>query len=205
MNTQVPVTTFDKAKMVNHFFNWLIHSKVIPGLIEANESKLASKFESVTVESNPVDYYYDLTLDLALALALALDLDLDLDRALDRARDLARAYVDALIAAYIYAGGNVESIHIPMVDTAVLTAIRMNGNKLEMSDFHLCSTTHCRFGWMDMIAPGGMELESAVGAWWAGAMIYRVSKPDSEIPDAYCSNEEAMEDIEARAALETAA
>ena len=66
-----------------------------------------------------------------------------------------------------------------------------------MKDWHTCETTHCRAGWVVTLAgEGGRALEWAYGTPAAAAIIYMASDPDLEkIPDFYCDNETALEDM----------
>jgi hypothetical protein len=71
-----------------------------------------------------------------------------------------------------------------------------------MSDWHICETTHCRAGWAITLAgQAGLILQYIYGASAAGAMIYAASYPELPVPDFYCSDEEAMADMKARAVL----
>jgi len=70
-------------------------------------------------------------------------------------------------------------------------------NALDMSDWHTCNTTHCRAGWVVHLAgEAGKVLEWVHGTPAAAAIIYMLSDPELErIPDFYCTNEEALEDM----------
>jgi hypothetical protein len=91
---------------------------------------------------------------------------------------------------------------IPALDTKILAAIK-DGGKLEMSAWHKCKTTHCRAGWAITLAgDAGHKLEAKFGSAAAGALIYAKSYPDKPIPNFYAENNEALADIQARAATD---
>ncbi len=82
----------------------------------------------------------------------------------------------------------------------MLAACDMPG-ALNMRTWHLCETTHCRAGWAIALAgKDGADLESKVGPAVAGALIYAVST-GRKVPNFYATNEEALADIRACAAL----
>jgi hypothetical protein len=66
-----------------------------------------------------------------------------------------------------------------------------------MGNWHTCDTTHCRAGWVVALAgEGGRALEWAYGTPSAAALIYMASDPSLErIPDFYCGNVDALEDM----------
>jgi len=68
---------------------------------------------------------------------------------------------------------------------------------LDMSAWHTCGTTHCRAGWVVTLAgEAGAAMEFCMGTPAAAALIYLKSDPKIEkIPDFYCENEEALEDM----------
>ena len=70
-------------------------------------------------------------------------------------------------------------------------------NALDMDDWHTCETTHCRAGWVTHLAgDAGRVLEWQVGTPAAAAIIYMISDPELErIPDFYCTNEVALENM----------
>ncbi|QEE24493.1 pentapeptide repeat-containing protein [Rhodanobacter glycinis] len=78
---------------------------------------------------------------------------------------------------------------------------------LNMSQWHTCETTHCRAGWVIALAgEGGRALEFACGTPTAAAMIYVASDPDlKRIPDFYCGNDAALDDMRRLAEAEQAA
>jgi hypothetical protein len=74
-----------------------------------------------------------------------------------------------------------------------------------MTDWHSgCGTKHCRAGWVITLAgKEGRELEEKIGTPAAAYVIYRSSDTDIKaMPDFYCSDREAMEDIIAYAERE---
>ena len=95
---------------------------------------------------------------------------------------------------------------IENLDGKILAAIEAGG-KLNMSSWHgpenhWCGTTHCRAGWaIHEAGELGKKLQDAVGPEVAGALIYNDAYPDLPIPDFYCENKEALDDIRKRAAL----
>jgi hypothetical protein len=88
----------------------------------------------------------------------------------------------------------------------VLEAVSCNGNKLEMSNWHICETTHCRAGWVVFLAgDAGRELERITSTEFAAKQIYKASSPIRVSPNQFfASNERAMEDIIRCAELEKA-
>jgi len=86
----------------------------------------------------------------------------------------------------------IENIH-----QKVLEAIQDNGNKLEMSTWHSCETTHCRGGWVVHLAgKEGKELEEKTSTQFAAMMIYKASSKIRVFPPKFFeTNERAMEDI----------
>ena len=70
-------------------------------------------------------------------------------------------------------------------------------NALEMGSWHTCETTHCRAGWVVVLAgKEGKELESNTSTLFAAQQIYRKSSPIQVLHTKfYQTNEKAMEDI----------
>lgn len=84
---------------------------------------------------------------------------------------------------------------IPDIHKRVYEAASQPG-ALDMSEWHTCSTTHCRAGWVTHLAPGGTDLEIELGTDAAAALIYLASDPDLErIPSWYETNEKALQDM----------
>ena len=78
---------------------------------------------------------------------------------------------------------------------------------LNMSNWHTCDTTHCRAGWVVALAgDGGRALEYLLGTSAAASIIYMASDPGLEkIPDFYCGNQDAMDDMKRLSDAESAA
>jgi hypothetical protein len=70
-----------------------------------------------------------------------------------------------------------------------------------------CGTTHCRAGWVIHLAgDGGRALEYVMGTPAAAAVIYMASDPTLEkVPDFYCGNDAALDDMKRLAEAEAAA
>ncbi|MDF2382452.1 pentapeptide repeat-containing protein [Nostoc ellipsosporum NOK] len=75
---------------------------------------------------------------------------------------------------------------------------------LDMGDWHVCETTHCRAGWVTFLAGDeGKALEQRMGTAAAASLIYLASDPSlDKFPDFYCSNGAALEDMKRLADLE---
>jgi hypothetical protein len=97
-------------------------------------------------------------------------------------------------------------VKIPNIHSAVYGAAS-KPQALDMGHWHTCETTHCRAGWVVALAgEGGRALEWAYGTPAAAAMIYMASDPKLErVPDFYCSNQEALDDMRRLAEAEAAA
>ena len=95
----------------------------------------------------------------------------------------------------------IENIH-----QAVYNAASTEG-ALNMGDWHTCETTHCRAGWVVMLAGDeGRDLEERIGTPAAASLIYLASDPAiRKFPDFYCDNETALADMKERAELEQSA
>ena len=81
---------------------------------------------------------------------------------------------------------------------------------LNMGSWHqdgYCGTTHCRAGWVCVLAgPGGKVLEGVYGAAAAAALIYQASDPKLErVPSWYATNSEARDDMKRLAEAEAVA
>ena len=112
-------------------------------------------------------------------------------------------------------GANLEGVNLEGVnleDGPVIENIHQKvheavkgGKALDMGNWHNdCGTKHCRAGWVVTLAgKEGRELEEKIGTPAAAYVIYRSSDPGIKVmPDFYCSDEEAMEDIVACAERE---
>ena len=73
-----------------------------------------------------------------------------------------------------------------------------------MSSWHTCATTHCRAGWVIVLAgKEGADLEKRFGSAFAASLIYRESSPIKVgINEFYKSNEEALKSMRAAAEAE---
>jgi uncharacterized protein YjbI with pentapeptide repeats len=142
---------------------------------------------------------------IGLAVRKALESDAYLGGADLRDADLRDAYLggadlrDAdLRDAYL---GGAYIFKIKNIDAAILAAIEAPGNKLRMSSWHTCGTTHCRAGWaIHLAGDAGYKLEKVVGSAAAGALIYAASRPDKPVPDFLASDADALADLRACAA-----
>jgi hypothetical protein len=85
----------------------------------------------------------------------------------------------------------VDNIH-----SRVLEAVSKEG-ALEMNHWHSCGTTHCRGGWVVVLAgEAGKQLEDQTSSEFAAMAIYNKSSPIKVSPVRfYESNELAMADI----------
>ena len=88
----------------------------------------------------------------------------------------------------------IENIH-----QRVLEAASQDG-ALDMATWHrngYCGTTHCRAGWVVVLAgDGGRVLEGVYGTGAAAALIYQASDPQFErIPNWIASNTDALADM----------
>jgi uncharacterized protein YjbI with pentapeptide repeats len=106
---------------------------------------------------------------------------------------------------------------IPNIDAAILAAIEANKakgtNGLDMGSWHgkegvdetnWCGTTHCRAGYAVCLAgKEGFDLEKQYGTPMTATLLYMKSTPDAALPSFYCTDDEAMADIRARAAAQT--
>lgn len=110
-------------------------------------------------------------------------------------------------------------VEIPVVeniDRAILAAIAIEGNGLNVDRFHTSKTVHSRAGWAVVLAganprhphpcPRGSNwacswLECQVGTHAAAALIYAKSRPDMPVPDWFASHEATMADLRACAGV----
>ena len=71
-----------------------------------------------------------------------------------------------------------------------------------MGNWHTCQTTHCRAGWVVTLAgEAGAALEKWHGPELAAMLIYRESGAPINPARFYDSNEDALKDMKARAAV----
>tara|TARA_R110002020_G_scaffold154258_4_gene333841 strand:- start:52 stop:333 length:282 start_codon:yes stop_codon:yes gene_type:complete len=87
-----------------------------------------------------------------------------------------------------------------------LDTVEESENSLEMDDWHTCDTTHCRAGWIVVLAgEKGKELEKKTSTCFAAMQIYKESSEIKVPPKKFfATNEESMEDIKRCAELELA-
>ena len=69
-----------------------------------------------------------------------------------------------------------------------------------------CGTTHCRAGWVVVLAgEEGKALEDRIGTAAAASLIYLASDPTlDKFPSFYCGDGEALADMKRLAELEAA-
>ena len=166
--------------------------------------KIVSRWDanSVLYEATPPADLADANQAVLLGWAVkkALESDINLGEA-----DLSGAYLrEADLGEADLSGANLGEADIPLlpnIDAAILEAVEKDGNKLDMSEWHVCRTTHCRAGWaIHLCGDAGYALEKAVGSSAAGALIYAKSRPDKPIPNFMASDEDALADMRACAA-----
>jgi len=84
------------------------------------------------------------------------------------------------------------------LDAAIVAALAGDDQRLDMTDWHTCETTHCRAGWaIHLAGEAGYALERQLGPDTAAALIYAASRPDQPVPDFYVSTDSALADLEA--------
>ena len=85
----------------------------------------------------------------------------------------------------------IEDIHKRVYEAA------SRPNALNMNNWHMCETTHCRAGWVISLAgEAGKNLENEIGTNAAASLIYQKSDPELEkVPDWFADNEDALEDM----------
>ena len=134
---------------------------------------------------------------LGLAVKWAYRNDADVSGAVLRDAVLSGA---VLRGAVLRGAPKIENIH-----QRVYAAASQPG-ALDMGDWHKCDTTHCRAGWVVALAGDeGFALESRIGTPAAATLIYLASDPKIErIPNFYCGNTEALEDMKRLAEAEQA-
>ena len=94
---------------------------------------------------------------------------------------------------------------IPNIHQAVYAAASQP-NALNMGNWHMCGTTHCRAGWVTALAgDAGKALEDSIGTSAAATLIYLASDPTMDrVPDFYCTNAAALADMKRMADAEAA-
>lgn len=92
---------------------------------------------------------------------------------------------------------------IPNIHTQILEAVS-KPDALNMGNWHTCDTTHCRAGWVVVLAgEEGKKLEEETSTLFAAMQIYKASSPIKVPPTRFFdSNEIAMEDMKRCAELE---
>ena len=136
--------------------------------------------------------------DLSGAILSGADLrDADLSGAILSDADLRDAILSGAILSGAVLRGSDCPVTIPDIHKAVYEAASKPGALTMESWHHACGTSHCRAGWVVTLAGDvGRALEYAMGTASAAAMIYMASDPKLErVPDFYCSNSEALEDM----------
>jgi hypothetical protein len=98
-----------------------------------------------------------------------------------------------------------EILKIENIHSKIFAAVSAP-NALDMSKWHTCGTTHCRAGWVIILAgEAGAKLEAFHNTELAAALIYRESSPHKvSAARFYDSNEDAMADMKRMAELEAA-
>ena len=92
---------------------------------------------------------------------------------------------------------------VEALDAKILAAVENGAGGLEMGAWHTCETTHCRAGWaVHLAGEPGYALEREYGPQAAGRMIYLASV--GRAPHFFASNERAMADLRAQAAMQAA-
>jgi len=128
--------------------------------------------------------------------------DATLDRALAQVDDAtlgrALARVDDATLGRVLARVDMPVPVVADLDARMLAAAE-SGN-LDMGKWH-CGTTHCRAGWAVVFGgDDGARLEQVIGTEMAGRLIYEAST-GRIAPNFYASNDAAIADIRACAAL----
>ncbi len=84
---------------------------------------------------------------------------------------------------------------IPNLDELLREQILAHPETFDMSQWHICETTHCRAGWYTIFSPEGRLLESLYGTAVAAALIYHAAYPDKLIPNWLASEEEVRQEL----------
>jgi hypothetical protein len=105
-----------------------------------------------------------------------------------------------------YEAGSKSWFDVPIIENihqTVLKAVQQPG-ALDMTDWDTCSTTHCRGGWVVVLAGDkGKALQLASSHLFAAMQIYKASSKIKVSPVRFFeTNELAMKDIERCAAEE---
>jgi hypothetical protein len=128
----------------------------------------------------------------------------DLRDAVLRGADLRDADLrDAVLRDASNGVPKIERIHQKVFDAA------RQPEALDMGSWHktdTCGTTHCRAGWVvSLSGDGGRAMEFCMGTAAAASLIYMASDPKlKKIPDFYCDNKAALDDMKRLAEQEAA-
>lgn len=116
--------------------------------------------------------------------------------------DLRGTAITALPEDIVLCGARIaDAPVIPDIHKAVYDAASQP-DALEMSDWH-CGTAHCRAGWAITLAgEAGRTLEEKIGTANAAYLIYAASDPARPVPDFYCGNDTALDDMRRMAETE---
>lgn len=93
---------------------------------------------------------------------------------------------------------------IPDIHKRVYEAVTASQNSLDMSNWHVCETTHCRGGWVVTLAgEAGKKLESFHDTLLAAQLIYNASDPTQKFNPCrfFDSDEAALLDMKQKAGL----
>ena len=178
-------------------------------------TKQVEKFEVRNRWTNRVQFTAEITCapDATLGIKLGLAVrwgyrnDADLSGADLRDADLSGAVLSgAVLSGADLSGADLrDAPKIENIHQKVYAAASQPG-ALDMGDWHICETTHCRAGWVTHLAgEEGKALEERIGTPAAASLIYLASDPTLDrFPDFYCSNADALEDMKRLAELEAA-
>ena len=111
-----------------------------------------------------------------------------------------------LFESFSYELKNQSELNVPLVQNihqSVFNAASAE-NALDMNNWHVCETTHCRAGWVVHLAgEAGYELEKLTSTPFAAMAIYNKSS-DIKVPlhMFYVDNDESLTDMKRCAELE---
>jgi len=102
--------------------------------------------------------------------------------------------------------GEIEGFYVPEIEE-IHQSIEYSAsqpNALNMGNWHTCSTTHCRAGWVVHLAgEEGLKLEAETSTAFSAMMIYKKSSDIRVSPNMfYASDEDALKDMKRCAELE---
>jgi hypothetical protein len=96
-------------------------------------------------------------------------------------------------------GDKQDAFSVPTIDDIHQSILKAVSGKdaLDMDKWHTCETTHCRAGWVVILAgEAGKKLEKQTSTPFAAMQIYKASSPIRVFPPRfYENNEVAMMDI----------